>query len=264
MTLTISVNTSVNFSEVAKDGTKTALTSGTVSYTVAPADIVILNWGTPTLAVSPASREVTADAGTTTFAVSNNGGSTMNWSAQVISGSSWASITSGSSGTNSGTINLSYAANTSTTSRTATIRITATGAACSPTDVTIVQAAALTPGDANGDGAVNVSDLSLLAANYGVTSGATWGMGDFTGDGAVNVSDLSLLAANYGTGSTSTLSWADAYAQAFGTMADTADETSSDTADDSEDTSSSVCSSLGLSLIAGLAMLGLMIVKLEE
>jgi hypothetical protein len=117
------------------------------------------------------------------------------------------------------------------------------------------------PGDANGDGAVNVSDLSLLAANYGTASGATWGMGDFTGDGAVNVSDLSLLAANYGTGSTSAISWADAYAQAFGAAADNTDETSDDSSDDA---AGSVCSSLGLSLIAGLALMGLMIVKLEE
>jgi hypothetical protein len=89
-------------------------------------------------------------------------------------------------------------------------------------------------------------------------------MGDFNGDGAVNVSDLSLLAANYGSGSSSTLSWAEAYAQVFGTAADDADEVSDDSSDDSEDATSSVCSSLGLSLIAGLAMLGLMIVKLEE
>jgi hypothetical protein len=318
MTLNISVDTTKNFSVVSKDGTKTALTSGTVSYSVAPADIVILNWGTPTLAISPASRSVTADAGTTTFAVSNNGGSTMNWSAQVISGS-WASITSGSSGTNSGTISLNYAANTSTASRTATIRITATGAACSPTDVTIVQAAASTPGDFNGDGLVNatdidllsaainshstsyatydltkdgkinsadmdylittilhtyygdadlnhsvgVSDLSVLAAYYNTPSGASWANGDFDGNGAVGVSDLSILAANYNSGSASTVSWAEAYAQAFGTTSDA--ETSSDGATaDEEDTGSTVCSSLGLSLIAGLALMGLMIVKLDE
>jgi hypothetical protein len=119
------------------------------------------------------------------------------------------------------------------------------------------------PGDANVDGAVNVSDLSLLAANYGTVSGATWAMGDFTGDGAVNVSDLSLLAANYGTRSSSTLNWADAYAHAFGTTGD-ANDTSDDVSDDSEDTTSSICSGLGLSLIAGLVMIGLMLVRLEE
>jgi hypothetical protein len=123
------------------------------------------------------------------------------------------------------------------------------------------------PGDANLDGVVSVSDLSVLAANYNTTSGATWDMGDFDSNGAVSVSDLSILAAHYNSGSSSTLSWADAYAQAFGTTSDTADETSDDataSSDDSEDTTSSVCSSLGLSLIAGLALLGLMIVKLEE
>jgi hypothetical protein len=104
------------------------------------------------------------------------------------------------------------------------------------------------PGDANGDGAVNVSDLSLLAANYGTTSGATWAMGDFTGDGAVNVSDLSLLAANYGTGSTSTMSWTDAYAQAFGINVEK---------NDTEEIKSSICSGLGLPLITGLLLFGL-------
>jgi hypothetical protein len=118
-------------------------------------------------------------------------------------------------------------------------------------------------GDADLNGAVGVSDLSLLAAYYNTASGASWANGDFDGNGAVGVSDLSILAANYNSGSSSTLSWADAYAQAFGTTSDA--ETSSDEATaDEEDTSSTICSSLGLSLIAGLALMGLMIVKLEE
>jgi hypothetical protein len=129
-------------------------------------------------------------------------------------------------------------------------------------DIVVFKWAAI-PGDANLDGAVNVSDLSVLAAYYNTSSGATWAMGDFDGDHDVDVADLSLLAANYNYGSASTLSWAEAYAQAFGTTND-ADETTDASADDSEDTTSSVCSSLGLSLIAGLAMLGLMIVKMEE
>jgi hypothetical protein len=111
-------------------------------------------------------------------------------------------------------------------------------------------------GDANMDGVVNVSDLSLLAANYGTASGASWANGDFDGNGAVGVSDLSILAANYNSGSASTVSWAEAYAQAFGTTA--TDETATDT------TESTVCSSLGLSLIAGFALMGLLLVKLEE
>ena len=43
--------------------------------------------------------------------------------------------------------------------------------------------AAQAPGDANNDGKVDVSDLGILAANYGITSGATWGQGDFNTDG---------------------------------------------------------------------------------
>jgi hypothetical protein len=119
-------------------------------------------------------------------------------------------------------------------------------------------------GDADLNGSVGVSDLSVLAAYYNTASGASWANGDFDGNGAVGVSDLSILAANYNSGSASTISWAEAYAQAFGTTSDA--ETSSDeaTADDSEDTGSTICSSLGLSLIAGLALMGLMIVKLEE
>jgi hypothetical protein len=121
-------------------------------------------------------------------------------------------------------------------------------------------------GDADLNGSVGVSDLSVLAAYYNTASGASWANGDFDGNGAVGVSDLSILAANYNSGSASTVSWAEAYAQAFGTTGDA--ETSSDEADfssdDSENTGSTMCSSLGLSLIAGLALMGLMIVKLEE
>ncbi|MBN2296009.1 MAG: hypothetical protein JXM70_26490 [Pirellulales bacterium] len=55
------------------------------------------------------------------------------------------------------------------------------------------------PADFNEDTAVDVSDLGILAANYGTTSGMTWGEGDVNGDEAVDVSDLGVLAAYYGT-----------------------------------------------------------------
>lgn len=54
------------------------------------------------------------------------------------------------------------------------------------------------PGDANGDGLVNVADLGLLATNYGQTSGVTWQPGDFNNDGLVNIADLGILATSYG------------------------------------------------------------------
>jgi lysophospholipase L1-like esterase/uncharacterized protein (DUF2141 family) len=117
----------------------------------------------------------------------------------------------------------------------------------------------LGPGDANGDGQVDVGDLGILAANYGGTN-KTWAMGDFNGDGKVDVGDLGILAANYGTGSSSASDFDADYAKVFGTA------TESTTTEDSttDDSDNSICSSLGLSLIAGLALMGLMLVKMEE
>ncbi|MBN2295859.1 MAG: PEP-CTERM sorting domain-containing protein [Pirellulales bacterium] len=55
-------------------------------------------------------------------------------------------------------------------------------------------------GDFNLDAAVDVSDLGILAANYGTLTGMTILEGDADMNGAVDVSDLGILAANYGTG----------------------------------------------------------------
>ena len=57
-----------------------------------------------------------------------------------------------------------------------------------------------TPGDADLDGDVDLSDLSTLAGSYGATSGKVWKNGDFDQDGDVDLSDLSSLASNYGQG----------------------------------------------------------------
>jgi hypothetical protein len=114
-------------------------------------------------------------------------------------------------------------------------------------------------GDANYDGVVDVGDLGILAANYGGTN-KTWAQGDFNGDGVVDVGDLGILAANYGKGSSSGADFDADYAKVFGS---TAESTASDDSTD-DDSDSSICSSLGLSLITGLALMGLMIVRLEE
>jgi hypothetical protein len=114
------------------------------------------------------------------------------------------------------------------------------------------------PGDANGDSKVDVGDLGILAANYGKTSGATWSQGDFNGDGKVDVGDLGILAANYGKGTTSGADFDADYAKVFGTANKAAN------ADETEGTTDTICSGLGLSLIAGLALMGLMLVKMEE
>jgi len=55
------------------------------------------------------------------------------------------------------------------------------------------------PGDANRDGEVGIADLSAVADNYGMNSGATWEHGDLNADAAVGIADLSAVADNYGS-----------------------------------------------------------------
>ena len=52
-------------------------------------------------------------------------------------------------------------------------------------------------GDANGDNAVNVGDLGILAGSWG-QSNKFWSQGDFSHDGVVNVGDLGILAGAWG------------------------------------------------------------------
>jgi hypothetical protein len=110
-------------------------------------------------------------------------------------------------------------------------------------------------GDANNDDRIDVGDLGILAANYGMTGGATGAMGDFNSDGAVDVGDLGILAANYGTNAV-TANWTKDYAMAFSTTVNV------DAVDD--DTGHSTCPALGLPLIVGLVLMGLMLVKLDK
>ncbi|MFW6154465.1 MAG: hypothetical protein ACOC95_04530 [Planctomycetota bacterium] len=54
------------------------------------------------------------------------------------------------------------------------------------------------PGDADGDGDVDLDDFVLLKTNFGTSEGATCGMGDFDGDGDVDLDDFVLLKTNFG------------------------------------------------------------------
>ncbi|QDU70572.1 dockerin type I domain-containing protein [Mucisphaera calidilacus] len=57
------------------------------------------------------------------------------------------------------------------------------------------------PGDANGDGLVDLLDLSVLASNFeGTDTPYAVEDGDFNGDGLVDLLDLSILASNFNAG----------------------------------------------------------------
>ncbi len=57
------------------------------------------------------------------------------------------------------------------------------------------------PGDANGDGKVDINDLTIVLGHYN-QQGMTWTEGDFTGDGVVDINDLTIVLANYNTTAT--------------------------------------------------------------
>ncbi|MCC6682995.1 MAG: PEP-CTERM sorting domain-containing protein [Phycisphaeraceae bacterium] len=68
------------------------------------------------------------------------------------------------------------------------------------------------PGDANGDGLVNLSDLQILGDNWQSTT-AGWAEADFTGDNVVNLADLQILGDNWGFGTGPDVSFDEALAQ---------------------------------------------------
>lgn len=55
------------------------------------------------------------------------------------------------------------------------------------------------PGDVDGDGDVDLTDLASLLANFGVASGAARDDGDLDGDGDVDLTDLASLLGNFGS-----------------------------------------------------------------
>jgi len=136
---TISVSLDANPDNAERTGILTVTSAG---VTGSPKTVTVIQAGNPSVInVSPDSYSTTFPSGTTTFVVTNTGGGTMNWTAEVTTGSSWAHISSGSSGSNTGTISVSYDLNPDNAERTAVFTVASTGATGSPKTVTITQGA---------------------------------------------------------------------------------------------------------------------------
>lgn len=122
----------------------------------------------PVLTVSPASQSVGAGASLASFAVTNTGSGTMNWSAS--SNASWLHIVSGTNGINAGTIQCSCEENQGSSQRVGTIQITSAGASGSPRNVTVTQAGTAPP----------PQDPPMIVVTYGSRQGPEIIIGDFT------------------------------------------------------------------------------------
>ena len=61
-----------------------------------------------------------------------------------------------------------------------------------------VTGVALLPGDANGDGKVDINDLTIVLTNFGKSTGMIWSSGDFNNDGKVDINDLTIVLTNFG------------------------------------------------------------------
>ncbi len=126
-------------------------------------DQITVTAPTPELSVSRSSIDVGAASGTASFDVSSN----ISWT--VSENASWLSV-SPTSGSNDRTINIIYGANTSTSSRSATITVSGTGVSNRTVRVTQAGASAqlsISPSSAN------VSDNSG-AVSFNVNSNTTW------------------------------------------------------------------------------------------
>lgn len=65
------------------------------------------------------------------------------------------------------------------------------------TAVNSIAVTTVVPGDANGDGVVNRTDLWITADHLGKSTAATWADGDFNQDGRVTVRDIRIVHANF-------------------------------------------------------------------
>jgi hypothetical protein len=63
--------------------------------------------------------------------------------------------------------------------------------------VVLITTAAPLPGDANGDGRVDINDLTIVLSHFGQT-GEGWAQGEFAGSGTVDVNDLTIVLAHFG------------------------------------------------------------------
>jgi hypothetical protein len=190
-TTSTSLGNSINVGNVTSY-TMTGLSPGTTYYFAATAydssgdqsgDSNVLSYTVPsacTYSISPTSASFTSSGGTGSVSVTTQSGCA--WTAS--SAASWMSITSGASGTGSGTMNYSVAANTGTSSQTAASSVA--GLAFTVTEAG-VQTETITASAGTGG---TISPTGSVSVNYGasqtfsITPNSGYTVGGVTVDGA--------------------------------------------------------------------------------
>jgi uncharacterized protein (TIGR03437 family) len=157
---------------IAVDPSANAYVTGIAMYSSFAACIAKIDVAACSYTIAPASRSFTATAATGSVAVTAETGCT--WTA--ASSASWITITSGSSGNGSGTVEYSVAANTGTSSRTGTLTIagqtfTVTQAAGATCSYAIAPTSASVPAGGT-TGSVTVTAPS--GCTWTATSNASW------------------------------------------------------------------------------------------
>ena len=137
---------------------------------VDPQYVTVTQSGISTLSITPANRDVGSAAGSTTFSISSN----TSWSA--ADDVSWLTV-SPLSGSGDGTITASFTANTLSSPRIATIRITGSGV--DPQYVTVTQSGistlSITPANRDVGSAAGSTTFTISSnTSWTVTDNATW------------------------------------------------------------------------------------------
>lgn len=143
----------------------------------------------PILQVQPVTTNVAGSPGAASISVQNLGTGDMPWTADVISGGNFLTITSGTSGNGAGAINVAFLGNPTAAPRTAVIRVESPGAQGSPRDVSVVQAAgkpilSVTPQNQTVDASADT--INFIVANAGNGS-MPWTAEVVTGGGFLSI-----------------------------------------------------------------------------
>jgi hypothetical protein len=164
---TITANYTENTSTSSRITTITVTVSGIPSV-----DVTVTQAGTaPSLIISPSNQDVTPPAGTTNFTVTTTAST---WTA--VSDMTWCTVTP--SGSGNGTIVANYTENTSTSTRIATITVSASGLPSQTSTVTQFGAAAtlsVSPPNQNVTAPAGSTNFTVTSnSNWIANSDVTW------------------------------------------------------------------------------------------